>query len=402
MNDKELRQYEAIAVQEPHARMIDGQVVTNPMGHSNWTKVIPTHARDGRWPVRSMLWIRKDIDAEQIPIESADLTGVFLRLPDRDVTMVSVYVEGRHAEALEAAIKHIDDVIMQHRGSRGRRTDAILVGDFNRHDELWGGSDVSPDRQGEAEPIIDLMNKHGLCSLLPQGTKTWQGPHNETTIDLVLATAELADAIVECTIHATEHGSDHRAIQTTFDIETPERHETHRLLFKNAPWTEIKTMVEVRMRDKPWGGSVQAQTDRLMDTVLGAVHGLTPRAKPFPYAKRWWTTDLTQLRKESTFWRNQARAQRRMGCFRPDLEKKAKEASKNYHGAIRRQKKRHWEEFLADDTNIWKAAKYLTSERQHELQGTCVGESGWFHFVRQHGATGGALTYLLSDPSRGH
>src|SRR5687768_7046967 len=38
MNDKELRQYEAIAVQEPHARMIDGQVVTNPMGHSNWTK----------------------------------------------------------------------------------------------------------------------------------------------------------------------------------------------------------------------------------------------------------------------------------------------------------------------------------------------------------------------------
>lgn len=127
MNDKELRQYEAIAVQEPHARMIDGQVVTNPMGHSNWTKFIPTHARDGRWPVRSMLWIRKDIDAEQIPMDSADLTGVFLRLPDRDVIMVSVYVEGRHAEALETAIKHIDDVIMQHRGSRGRRTDAILV-----------------------------------------------------------------------------------------------------------------------------------------------------------------------------------------------------------------------------------------------------------------------------------
>lgn len=51
----------------------------------------------------------------------------------------------------------------------------MIVGDFNRHDQLWGGDDVSLGRQGEADPIIDLMNEFALSSLLKRDTKTWQG-----------------------------------------------------------------------------------------------------------------------------------------------------------------------------------------------------------------------------------
>jgi hypothetical protein len=62
----------------------------------------------------------------------------------------------------------------------------VIVGDFNRHDQLWGGDDVSWERQGEADPIIDLMNEHTLSSLLPRGTKTWEAGGYSSTLDLVL------------------------------------------------------------------------------------------------------------------------------------------------------------------------------------------------------------------------
>jgi hypothetical protein len=35
-----------------------------------------------------------------------------------------------------------------------------------------------------------------------------------------------------------------------------------------------------------------------------------------------------------------------------DLEETAKGAAKQYHDAIRQQKKKHWDEFLADNDNI--------------------------------------------------
>ena len=158
--------------------------------------------------------------------------------------MVSVYIEGRNEQALEAAMGQLHTAIVEFRNGSGRRTDVILVGDFNRHDTLWGGDEVTGRRQGEAGPIIELMGEHGLHSLLPRGTKTWEGPGGiASTIDLVLASTELADEMTSCGIHPTEHGSDHRAIRTEFDTTPPERTPSERLLFKNAPWLEIKERV---------------------------------------------------------------------------------------------------------------------------------------------------------------
>jgi hypothetical protein len=131
------------------------------------------------------------------------------------------------------------------------------------------------------------MSALALSSLLPRGTKTWQGGPYATTIDLVLASEELAVSTVKCSIHRNEHGSDHRAIETIFDVSVPIPKQQERLLLKNAPWKEIKARIAKTLNARPFDGTVQTKTDTLMSAVLEAGHTLTPKARPSPYTKRW-------------------------------------------------------------------------------------------------------------------
>lgn len=271
MNDKKIEDATVLAIQEPQARRIQGRLLTTPMGHHKWIKMVPTAEREGRWAIRGMLWANKDVEAEQVPIKSPDMTAAIVRLPDRLVLAVSVYVPRGDVQALRDTCINLRKTIPDVRWGSGRAVDVVIAGDFNRHDQLWGADEVSMEKQGEADPIIGLMNDFMLRSLLLRGTKTWQSGDHETTIDLVLASEELADTAIKCTIHDTEHGSDHRTINTAFDISVPTPKQQERLLLKNTPWKKINDRITDRLRSSPAGNTVQHKTDRLMSAVLEAV-----------------------------------------------------------------------------------------------------------------------------------
>jgi exonuclease III len=362
LNDESLQNFSVLAISEPYSwrNQETNALEITPTQHQNWTRMIPTTQRKARWAIRSMLWIRKDLEARQIVVDSADLTAAVVHLLDRSVLMVSVYVPPVDQMALGRCLNLLQQLIRKTRHQTGARLDIVLAGDFNRHDQLWGGADVSWRRQGEADHIVDFIVNGSLCDLLPRGTKTWARNEQESTIDLVFASQDLAATLVKCAVHEVEHGSDHRAIITIFDIETPERQLLQRLLYKNAPWNAIRERIAQAFQKAPPLGGTQVQTDQLMGIVLEAVHALTPKSKPSIYGKRWWNTDLTHLRRVYTYLRNQARAQRRMGTASQPLEQQASQAAKEYHDAIRRQKRAHWQEFLQDDANIWQAARFLS------------------------------------------
>src|SRR5271168_100769 len=321
LNDDNLKDFGVLAISEPYSWRDDHGTVVIPIQHHNWTKLIPTAFHDGRWPIRSMLWIRSDLDARQMAVDSADITAASLSLPDQSILIVSVYVPHGDLAALQRTLQLIQQLIHTANRQTPTRLDILVVGDFNRHDHLWGGHDVSlGPRQGEADPIVNFISDFSLHSLLPRGTKTWARNGHESTIDLVFASDALAVTLLKCGVHEIEHGSDHRAITTTFDIEPPERPVVQRLLIKNAPWNAIRERITTALQNTPLGLGTQAQTDHLMTIVQDAIYALTPKAKPSPYAKRWWTSDLTNLRRTYTYQRNQARAQRRIGPVSQSLE----------------------------------------------------------------------------------
>jgi hypothetical protein len=134
MNDASQREYAALVVSEPYVFEMEGKMRTSPMGHQSWTAILPSERHSGRWAVRSMLWVRKDMECEQVSVPSADLTVVLLRLPDRSVLLASVYVEGANAAALSETVMLLDTAISTARCRGGPRLDIVVAGDFNRHD----------------------------------------------------------------------------------------------------------------------------------------------------------------------------------------------------------------------------------------------------------------------------
>jgi exonuclease III len=366
-NDIALEDFHFILGQELNCFLVDDQVVV-PGTNPRWTRFIAQGRRPFRAPVRSCIWASKELATTQLDVDSADITAVMAHIEGRKLIVVSVYMpdlcsrrtKDENLEELSSRLEAISKLIQEER-LRDPHVEAIVAGDFNRHNPLWGGDRInSTASQEESEPILEFMAKWSLQCLLPVGTTTFVSDAGRTsTIDLILTTPELTSELAECSIWEHEYGSDHRAVQTWFWMDINKQESQERLLFKNAPWKKIREVVEQEKEKGFPTEDVDEMASLLTSWVNKALEAHCPRAKPSPYMKRWWNEDLTMLRKSYTYWRNRACATRRQGREDIELRKTATRAKRLFHRTIRRHRKQHWEAFLDNSDNIWKAAKYL-------------------------------------------
>jgi hypothetical protein len=73
--------------------------------------MIPTTHYNSGWAIRSMLWIRKDLEALQIKVESADITAAILRLPNRLILISLIYVLLVDLKALQHTLHLLQQLI---------------------------------------------------------------------------------------------------------------------------------------------------------------------------------------------------------------------------------------------------------------------------------------------------
>jgi hypothetical protein len=366
LNDETYREYGLLMITEPRVFRFDqGEWQVTPQQHSTWIPVQPKYEDRERRP-RAMIWVHKDMQFQELETGSRDAVAVMIKVGGETIVALSVYVGKKTNEEdvkLKNAIENIDKVIQEARQASTEAVEILVTGDFNRHDQLWGGDAVArTPRQGEGTPIIDMMAEHDLQGLLPRGTVTWQSSRgHQSTIDLTLASAGLTERLLKCTTDDTAHGSDHLAIDIEFDLALSESREAERKLWKHAKWEQLRETVanELATRPRPDNDKdLNVYAQYILDLTTVAVQKHVPVSRPCKYAKRWWTEDLTKLRKDYTYWRNQARAVRRNGQREDGLEEKAKAFKKRFHDAARKQRSNHWQDFVEDANNIWDIAKY--------------------------------------------
>jgi exonuclease III len=370
LNDSDLQDFDVIAMTEPH---VFKTTEWKPAPGFHLHRSIHNAKTTDEERPRAMIWASKDIKAKTIMTDHRDIAAITIKDARRTILVFSVYIPKKNnvedAE-LHVRLERVKTLTARIRLATRGLLEIIVTGDFNRHDQLWGGNRVvGSNREGEGEGIIEMMTDLNLQTPLPRGIETWfsHDQSQSSTIDLILVTPTLMGEVTRCQTDYTEHGSDHKAIVTVFETRTsaqaPDQAENQRRrLWKEADWEKAREAVLNNITSNPQPmdrGDVDHYYKYITDLIAPAVRDHIPRAKPAPYAKRWWTKELTERRREYTKWKNRAREIRRAGGISHQAQEIAERLGKDFQQAISVQKTKHWQDFIGEPTNIWKVSKYL-------------------------------------------
>ncbi|KAJ7436779.1 hypothetical protein B0H11DRAFT_1754321, partial [Mycena galericulata] len=155
--------------------------------------------------------------------------------------------------------------------------------------------------------LLKLIADHDLELALPQGTLTHQSAAHKTwnTLDLVFISADISDAVVECDALPAQRlpGADHLPVIAILDYQLLHVPDTPRPNFRAVDWDAFNKAIEKYLEANPISIDINSTEeydatylalDKMLQTII-ASH--VPLLSKSPYAKRWWTKELTDLLK---------------------------------------------------------------------------------------------------------
>lgn len=223
-------------------------------------------------------------------------------------------------------------------------------------------------RVGDAESLLQLAAERDLVLCLPPGTITRVGYARQapSTLDLVFASEDLASSVIKCYADGG-HGSNHREVNTVLDLQIRRAETEERLNWRQTDWEKFAQVAEDSLTALGSQGSLTSRealdgmVQKVVESLATAAAETVPVAKPSPFSKRWWTSELSEMRCNLKHLQNQAAKPRAS----PSVRKAARELARDreYHSAIRQQQRRHWKEWLenATEQTVWQANRYASS-----------------------------------------
>ena len=341
-----------------------------------WNLHLPSAAgrRDSSAAIRSVIYVSNNLPSDsytQLPLMSSDVCAVKFSFPSLSFSIFSIY----NPPDSDSSISLLQSALC---GPNVLGSPCILAGDFNLHHPLWSGPNMPQcTRRSDAACLLQVLAEHALLPALPEGTPTFFSDAHRTrsTLDLVFAPNSVIELITRCEM-GFSHGSDHRSVEIELRLDAPTVSPPVRKNWRETDWEAYRDNVgclwrtrEMHARSHELGDActdcIDSFASDITDILVQAADGAVPVAKPCLYSKRWWTPELTTLKCTARRLSNQA-AQRRASW--EDVVA-ACTASREYHTAIRCQKRLHWRTYVesATEQTIWQASKYVTQAPEDTL-----------------------------------
>ncbi|KDN71155.1 putative zinc knuckle, partial [Colletotrichum sublineola] len=298
LRDPNIDKYDIIAIQEPWRNPFNA--TTHHPAKDRFHLCYPSN--EGKGPARVCYFINRKLDHSrwQFKESSRDLCTISIRTGEDNeppTVIHNIYNPSPHESDRPQVLQQLRKSLETHQYS-----EQIVVGDFNLHHELWGGSDIRiPDR--EATELLDLMDDMNLTSQLQPGTITYEEGDRRTTIDLCLVTIGLVDRIIRCQVdHDINHDSDHLPIVTSLNLAVAELQ-----LEKKRNWKAIdeKTLIQTLRASLPQLQRPRTKTaldgyvEATVEALSTAIEASVPTKAPSPKSRIGWTKECANTLAEA-------------------------------------------------------------------------------------------------------
>lgn len=210
---------------------------------------------------------------------------------------------------------------------------------------------------------MDMALPKGIPTHCHNATKKW------SRLDQVFITEHSLDAIIICNMLPSERGvnTDHVPLVTVIDVELTKAPTQHASNFREVDWVKFYKKLEGKLDKLPnpsrissleqLGQVCNELTKQIQDTIATEV----PTTEISTRSKRWWTKELTLLRKQADKLGRKS-FELRSWPEHPIHSKHAK-ARKIYDKTIQYSKQHHWRDWFekATDPDLWTAHKYISA-----------------------------------------